>query len=47
MRLGSSVALVVAEASASAPIGPIAWKLLYAAGVAVKRKEKKKSADEF
>ena len=34
MRLGSGVAMAV-------PIQPLAWKLLYAAGTALKKKKKK------
>ena len=39
MRLGSGVAVAVASA---APIQPLAWEFPYAAGAAIKRKEKKK-----
>ena len=37
MRLRSRVAVAVA------PIGPLAWELPYAAGMALKKKKKKKS----
>ena len=40
MQLRSSVAEAVAEASAVTPIRPLAWKLPYAAGAAIKRKKK-------
>ena len=42
MRLGSSVAVLLAQAVATAPIQPLAWELLYASGVALKRPKKKK-----
>ena len=38
MQLRSGVA--VAKASAAAPIPPLAWELLYAAGAALKREKK-------
>ena len=38
-RPGSHAA--VARLAAAAPIGPLAWELPYAAGVALKRKKKK------
>ena len=37
MQLGSHVAVVVAQASATAPIRPLAWKPPYAAGAAIKK----------
>ena len=37
-----SVAVAVAQASAAAPIWPLAWELPCATGAALKRKEKKK-----
>ena len=43
MQLGSSVAVAVAQASATAPIQPLAWDLLYATGAAIKSKKKKKN----
>ena len=39
MWLGSGVAMAVAQASAPAPIQPLAWELPYATGVALKRKK--------
>ena len=41
MKLSSSVAVTVVEAAAAAPIQPLAWEFPYAAGVAVRRKEKR------
>ena len=40
MQLRSRVAKAVAQASAAAPIQPLAWKLPYATGVAMERKKK-------
>ena len=40
MWLGSGVAVAVAEASAAAPIGTLAWELPHAKGMALKRKKK-------
>ena len=37
MQLGSHVAVVVAQASAKAPIRPLAWKPPYVAGAAIKK----------
>ena len=39
MRLGSSVALAVAQASAAALMCPLTGELAYAAGAALKRKK--------
>ena len=39
MWLRSGVARAVAEASAAAPIQPLAWELPYATGVAIKEKK--------
>ena len=44
MRLGFGVAMAVVQPAAAAPIQPLVRELLYAAGVAIKRK-KKKSTD--
>ena len=41
LRLGSSVAMTVTQATAAALTGPLAWELPYAASVAVKRKKRK------
>ena len=43
MQLRSSVAMAV-EASAAALIGPLAWELPYAMGVAIKRKKEEKES---
>ena len=40
-QLKSGVALAVVQASATSPMGPLAWELPYATGVAVKRKKLK------
>ena len=40
MWLKSSVAVVVAVASTYISVGPLAWELLYAADVALKKKKK-------
>ena len=40
MQLRSSVAVVVAQASAASGIQPLAWEHLCAAGVAIKKKKK-------
>ena len=44
-RRGSDVALLWCRQAATAPVRPLAWELLYAAGAALKtkKKEKKKS----
>ena len=44
-RRGSDLALLWlwCRLAAVAPIGPLAWELLYASGAAVKSKKKKKS----
>ena len=42
MQLGSSVAKTVAQVTATVPVRPLAWKLPYAAGTAVKKEEEKK-----
>ena len=39
MQLRSAVAVALAEATAAAPIQPLARELLYATGAAVKRKK--------
>ena len=46
MWLGSGVAVAVEQASAAAPIQPLAWELPYAATAAITRgkEEKKKSS---
>ena len=41
MKLGSGVAMAVAQASAAAPVQPLSWEFPYDAGVALKRKKKK------
>ena len=40
MRLRSSAAVAVSQASVAAPFQPLAWESLYSAAVAVKRKNK-------
>ena len=40
MWLGSGLTVAAVEAAAAAPIQPLAWKLPYAAGVALKKKKK-------
>ena len=47
MQLGSSVAVAVTYASAAAAIGPLTWGLPYAAGAALKIKEKKKKRNIY
>ena len=42
MQLGSSAVVAVVEASAAALTQPFAGELLYAAGLAIKRKKEKK-----
>ena len=42
MWLGSPVAVVVARLVATAPVHPLAWEVPYAAGAALKPKQKKK-----
>ena len=42
MWLGSGVAMAVARPAAAASIQPLAWELLYAVGVVLKRKRKRK-----
>ena len=37
MRPGSSVAVVVVQTAAAAPIQPLAWELPYATGAALKK----------
>ena len=39
MRLRSGVVVAVVSVAAAAPIGPLAWELLYAAHEALKRKQ--------
>ena len=48
MRLGSGTAVVVsvAVAVAVASIGPLAWELPYAVGIALKRPKKKKKTNK-
>ena len=41
MQLGSSVAVAVAQASAAAPIPPLAWELPYVADVTLKRERER------
>ena len=41
MWLESSVVVAVVQAEAAAPIRPLFWKLLYAAGATKKKKKKK------
>ena len=41
MRLGSGVAVPVVRMASAVQIRPLAWKLPYAAGVALKKKRKK------
>ena len=41
-RLRSDIAVAAVRAAGAAPILPLAWELPYAAGVALKSKEKKK-----
>ena len=42
MRLGSCIAVAVAQASAAASIQPLAWERPCAAGAALKRQKKKR-----
>jgi len=42
MGLRSGVAVATARMEASAPIQPLAWELPYAAGMAPKKKRKRK-----
>ena len=46
MQLGSSVAKTVAQVTATVPVRPLAWKLPYAAGTAVKKEEEKKKKEK-
>ena len=41
MKLGSGVAAAVVRLAVVAPIQPLAWKLPYATGAALKKKKKK------
>ena len=41
MWLGPGVAVAVTEASAAAPIQPLAWELLYATDAAMEKNKKK------
>ena len=43
MRLGSGIAEAVTQASAAAPIRPLAWELTSAAGSALKKENKNKA----
>ena len=42
MRLGSGVAVPVVRMASAVQIRPLAWKLPYAAGVALKKKKERK-----
>ena len=47
MRLRAGVAVGWHVPAAAGPIQSLAWELLYATGVALERKEKKNSSEEF
>ena len=47
MWLRSSVSVAVVQATAVAPIGPLAWELPYAAGTALKSKETNKLEEKL
>ena len=46
MWLESSVVVAVVQAEAAAPIRPLFWKLLYAAGATKKKKKEKRMVTE-
>ena len=47
MQLGSAVAMAEARALAEAPVQSLAQELPYAAGVSIKRKEKRKRGKDW